>query len=246
MLRGREVETERSTWLHRGISGKRIVDEETTSSVHKERIASSDLSLIRSPSESSLPPSDDAMVRLRDKRQHENRSDEQSKRVRVEELAVIPWSGPSVEKRSLDVDDEEQQKKQCTGERSEMRLSSPPPSPDDGDEILWCELVEHDKEVLAERTAEIGGLQEVTTEQLLQGATRQRKGNEKASNAHEKSLIWATKDTEWKKLEEEGAVRILTGASREKAKAQFGDRFIPSRFIVTRPGPEESARVSGS
>ena len=43
------------------------------------------------------------MVRLRDKRQSENRSDEQSKRVRVEELAVVPWSGPSGEKRRLDV-----------------------------------------------------------------------------------------------------------------------------------------------
>ena len=83
MLGGREVETESSTWPHRRISGKRAVDEEITSSVKKERIASSDLSLTRSPSESPLPPSDDAMVRLRDKRQPENRSDEQSKRVRV-------------------------------------------------------------------------------------------------------------------------------------------------------------------
>ena len=38
----------------------------------------------------------------------------------------------------------------------ELRLSVPPPLPDDGDEILWCELVEHDNEVLAEWTAEIG------------------------------------------------------------------------------------------
>ena len=160
----------------RRISGKRAVDEETTSSVKKERIASSDLSLIRPPSESPLPSSDDAMVRLRDKRQFQNHSDEQSKRVRVEELGVVPWSGPSGEKRSLDVDDEEQQKKQCTGERCELRLSLPPPLPDDGDEILWCEPVEHDNEVLAEWTAEIGGLQEVTTEQLLQGAARKKKG----------------------------------------------------------------------
>ena len=58
------------------------------------------------------------------------------------------------------------------------------------DEILWCELVELDSEVLAEWTAEIGELQEVTTEQLLQGATRKRKENEKGSNVHEKSLIW--------------------------------------------------------
>ena len=95
--------------------------------------------------------------------------------MREEELAVVPWSGPSGEKRSLDVDDEEQQKKQCTGERSEQRLSLPPPWPDDGDEILWCELVEHDNEILAEWTAEIGGLQEVTTEQLLQGAAKKKK-----------------------------------------------------------------------
>ena len=95
VLRGREVETERSTWPHRRISRKRTVDEEITSSAKKERVASSDPSLIRSPSESPLPPSDDAMVRLRDKRQPENRSDEQSKRVSVEELAVIPWSGRS-------------------------------------------------------------------------------------------------------------------------------------------------------
>ena len=99
--------------------------------------------------------------------------------------------------------------------------------------------MEHDNGVLAESTAEIGGLQEVTTEQLLQGAARKRKGNEKGSNLHEKSLIWAAKDTEWKKLEEKGAVRMLTGASAEKAKAHFVDRFIPSRFVVTRPGPEE-------
>ena len=138
------------------------------------------------------------------------------------------------------------------GERSELRVSLSPPLPDDGDEILWCELVEHDNEILAEWTAQIGGLQEATTEQMLQGAARNKKGNEKGSNVHEKSLIWAAKDTEWKKLEEKGAVRILTGASAEKAKAQFGDRFIPSRFVVTPPGPERvqgsmvSARVSGS
>ena len=65
---------------------------------------STDLSLVRSSSEFPLPTGDDAMVRLRDKRQPENRSDEQSKRVRAHELALVPWSGPSGEKRSLDVD----------------------------------------------------------------------------------------------------------------------------------------------
>ena len=56
---------------------------------------------------------------------------------------------------------------------------------------------------------------------------------------HEKSLIWAAKDIEWKKLEEKGAVRILSGDSAEEAKTQFADRFVPSRFVVTRPNPEE-------
>ena len=93
-------------------------------------------------------------------------------------------------------------KKQCTAEKSELRLSLPPPLPDDGDEILWCDFAEHDNEVFAEWTAEIEELQEVTTEELLQGATNKRKRNEKGSNVHEKFLIWTAKDTEWKKLEE--------------------------------------------
>ena len=42
-------------------------------------------------------------------------------------------------------------------------------------------------------------------------------------------------DTEWKNLEEKGAVRILSGDSAEKAKNQFGDRFIPCRYVVKRP-----------
>ena len=166
--------------------------------------------------------------------------------MRVEELAGIPWSGLSGEKRSLDVDDEEQQKKQCTGERSELRCQTMA--------MRFCgaNLWSMTMKFLRNGTADIGGLQEVTTEHLLQGATRKREGNEKGSNVHEKSLIWAAMDTEWKKLEEKGAVRILTGASAEKAKAHFGDRFIPSRFVVTRPwarrvqGSMVSARVSGS
>ena len=153
----------------------------------------------------------------------ETRDDEQSKRVRKEELAVVRWSAPSGEKRSLDVDDDEQQKKQCTGERVNSVCLC----------LLHCQTMD---EILAEWPAKIGGLQEVTTEQLLQGAAK--KGNEKGSNGHGKSLIWAARDTEWKKLEEKGAVRITPGASAEKAKAQFGCRFNPSRFVVTRPGPE--------
>ena len=41
-------------------------------------------------------------------------------------------------------------------------------------------------------------------------------------------------DTEWKKLEEKGAVRILSGDRAEKARTQFDDRFTPSRYVVTR------------
>ena len=48
----------------------------------------------------------------------------------------------------------------------------------------------------------------MTTEQLLQGTAK--KGNEKGSNVHEISLIWAAKDTEWKKVEENGAVDIFS------------------------------------
>ena len=103
--------------------------------------------------------------------------------------------------------------------------------------------MEHDNEVLAEWTAEIGGHQEVTTEQLLQGAARKKNGNEKGSNMHEKSLIWAAKDTEWKKLEEKGAVRILTGASAEKEKAQIRRSFHSKSFCCDAPW---SGRVQGS
>ena len=51
---------------------------------------------------------------------------------------------------------------------------------------------------------------------LVQGVARKR--NERGANVHEKSLTWAAKDTEWKKLEEKGAVRILTGDSAVKAR----------------------------
>ena len=53
------------------------------------------------------------------------------------------------------------------------------------------------------------------------------------------------------KLEEKRAVRISSGDSAEKAKTQLGDRFIPSRYVVTRPNPGEfkarwCARLFGS
>ena len=48
-------------------------------------------------------------------------------------------------------------------------------------------------------------------------------------------ILWCTMlDTEWKNLGER-AVHILSGDSVEKAKNQFGDRFIPCRYVVNRP-----------
>ena len=89
------------------------------------------------------------------------------------------------------------------------------------------------KEELNDENEMNDDLEVAEMEQLVQRAAR--KGNERGANVHEKSLIWAAKDTEWKKLEEKRAVRILSGDSAEKAKTQFGDRFIPSRHVVTRP-----------
>ena len=79
-------------------------------------------------------------------------------------------------------------------------------------------------------------------EQLVQRAAR--KGNERGANVHEKSLIWAAKDTEWKKLEEKGAVRILSGDSAEKAKTQFANRLFHSKSFCCYTF--ESWRVQGS
>ena len=127
-----------------------------------------------------------------------------------------------------------QQKKQCISERDEQLLSLLPPLPD---EILWCELLDRVESVVEEGNGEHDGHQDVTTEQLVQGGART--GNERGAHVHDKSLTWAAKDTEWKKLEVKGAVRILTGDSAETAKAQLSNRFIPSRFVVTRPFPDD-------
>ena len=99
------------------------------------------------------------------------------------------------------------------------------------------ELLDLGDSVIEEWNDENEDHQEVTTEQLIQGVAR--KGNERGVSVHEKSLIWAAKDTECRKLEERGAVRILVGDSAEKAGAQFSNRFIPSRLVVTRPSPDE-------
>ena len=69
----------------------------------------------------------------------------------------------------------------------------------ENDEILWCEMLDRKEDLNAEN--EVNDDHEVAEmEQLVQRAAR--KGNERGSNVYEKSLIWAAKDTEWKKLEE--------------------------------------------
>ena len=130
-----------------------------------------------------------------------------------------------------------QPKKQCISERDEQLLAIRPPLSDENDEILWCELLDRGESVIEEWNGVGDDHQDVATKQLVQGVAG--KGNERGANVHEKSMIWAAKDTEWKKLEEKGAVCILSGDSAEKAKTQFANRFIPSRFVVTRPNPEE-------
>ena len=80
------------------------------------------------------------------------------------------------------------------------------------------------------------GSQGVTTGQLSHRAANVR--NVKKFILHEKSEIWAAKDFAWKKLKEKRAVYILTEKSAEEAIYQFVNRFIPSRFVVTCPGPE--------
>ena len=80
-----EDENQRRRGVHGLIGGlleKELLDE-TPSSAKKERVESTDLSLVRSPSELPLPSSGDAMVRLRDNRQADHSPDEQGKRVRA-------------------------------------------------------------------------------------------------------------------------------------------------------------------
>ena len=79
-------------------------------------------------------------------------------------------------------------------------LSFWPPLPGDQDEILWRELLDRGESVIEEWNGEGDDHQDVTTEQLVQGVARI--GNEQGAKVHEKSLIWAAKDTEWKTLEE--------------------------------------------
>ena len=106
---------------------------------------------------------------------------------------------------------------------------------EENDEILWCERLDSEEELNDENEAN-DDHEVAEMEQMVQRAAR--KGNERGANVYEKSLIWAA-DIEWKKLNEKGAVRILSGDSADKAKTQFGDRFTPSHYVVTRPNPGE-------
>ena len=130
-------------------------------------------------------------------------------------------------------------------ERNEQRLSLPTPLPDDDVEILWNELVEHDGELIEEWEDELEDPQEVTTEKLQQGAAN--KGNEKGSNVHGKSLIWAAK----RHLREEGAVRILTGGEFRESKvsvrqpAHFKSFCCDASWPGGVQGSLVSAEVSG-
>ena len=89
------------------------------------------------------------------------------------------------------------------------------------------------RECIEEGNGENDDHQDVTTEQLVQGVAR--KGNERGASVHEKSLIWEAKDTEWKKLEEKGAVRILTGDSAEKARGSIFQPFHSKLFSCDSP-----------
>ena len=189
----------------------------------KEHLECTDLSLV-SPSPETTSVVTDSELRLRGKRPAVDNQIEQSKRSCAGKLSVAPWSAPSGEKRKLEVEEETQPKKQCVSERESPLL-------EENEEILWCEMLNSEEEFNDEN--EVNDDHAVAEmEQLVQGAAR--KGNERGANVYEKSLIWAAKDTEWKKLEEKGAVHILSGDSC-KQNTQFGDRFIPRRCVVNRP-----------
>ena len=161
-----------------------------------------DLSLV-SPSPETTSVVTDSELRLRGKRRAVDNQIEQSKRSCAGKLSVAPWSAPSGEKRKLEVEEETQPKKQCVSERESPLL-------EENEEILWCEMLNSEEEVNDEN--EVNGDHAVAEmEQLIQGAAR--KGSERGANVYEKSFIWAAKDTEWKKLEEKGAVHILSGDS---------------------------------
>ena len=85
-------------------------------------------------------------------------------RDRLTTVTMIPGRLPLGEKRSLEVDEGQQHKKQCTSERDEKLLSLPPPLLDDNDEILWCELMKLDDGFIEEWEDELEDSHVPTTE----------------------------------------------------------------------------------
>ena len=81
-------------------------------------LSATDLCIVRSLPQEPRSSSSDAELQLRGKRQADDSQYDQSKRPCVDELSMVPWLGPAGKKRSLGVDDGEQQKKQCAGERT--------------------------------------------------------------------------------------------------------------------------------
>ena len=199
----------------------------------KERTECTDLSLACPLPEASQSASIDTELRLRLRGDQLMTVKLTRARDRVSmSCRLLFWSASSGEKRSLEEDEGKQQKKQRTTGRDEQLLSLPPPLLDDQDEILWCESMNRDESVIEELSDESEDHHGATTEQLGQGVAK--KGNERGANAHEKSLIWAAKDTEWKQLEEKGAVRILPSESAENAKGQFAKISKMPEYCVPR------------
>ena len=109
-----------------------------------------------------------------------------------------------------------QPNKQCISEREEQLLAIRPPLSDENDEILWCELLDRGESVIEEWNGVDDDHQDVATELLVQGVAR--RGDERGATVHVKSLIWAAKNTEWKKLgkNERCAFRPVTVLRKQK------------------------------
>ena len=164
----------------RRIAGKRANEEDVPVSSKKERLECTDLSLACPPQETSqVDVESELRQRLRGKRPTADNQVDRSKRSCVSELPIVPWSASSEEKRNLEVDEETQPEKQCISEPDEQFYR--------GESVEEWNGVNDDH-------------QDVATEQLVQDVARN--GNERGVNVYEKSLIWAARDTERKKLEE--------------------------------------------
>ena len=178
-----ETEVKKSAVFSQRTVGKRTVDEDALVHAKKERSECANPSLARSLPEAPTICQQRRgvavtvrMIKARDRVSTSCRRF--PGRIPLEKYTVWPSTT-------------ENRKRKCSGERNEQRLSLPTPLPDDDVEILWNELVEHDGELIEEWEDELRGSSRKTTEKLQQGAAN--KGNEKGSNVHGKSLIWAAK-----------------------------------------------------